>query len=67
MTASQNQGPEPLIGFRAAVTLFFASAVSGAAGVLTHLAGDSLPAAALAAGAAFAISAATFHNLVGRS
>ena len=67
MSARPNQGPEPLISFRAAVTLFFASAVGGVAGVLTHLAGDSLPAAALAAGAAFAASAATFHKLVGRS
>jgi hypothetical protein len=36
-------------------------------GVLTHLAGDPLPAAALVAGAGFAASAATFHKLVGRS
>lgn len=56
-----------MISFRAAVLLFFASAVGGATGVLTYLAGDSLPAAALAAGAAFGASAAAFHNLVGKS
>jgi hypothetical protein len=67
MSAPLNQGPEPLISFRAAVTLFFASVVGGVAGVLTYLAGDSLPAAVLAAGAAFGASAAAFHNLVGRS
>jgi hypothetical protein len=67
MSAPPNQGPEPLISFRAAVLLFFASAVGGATGVLTYLAGDSLPAAALAAGAAFGASAAAFHNLVGKS
>ncbi|MEU8091710.1 hypothetical protein [Micromonospora chalcea] len=49
------------------MTLFFASAVGGVTGLLTHMAGDSQPAAALAAGAAFAASTAAFHKLVGKS
>ncbi|MEV6965597.1 hypothetical protein AB0M47_10805 [Hamadaea sp. NPDC051192] len=66
-SAPPSAEPESLISLRAAVTLFFASAVGGVAGILTHLAGDSLATATLTAGATFGASAAIFHKLVGKS
>lgn len=56
--------PAPLLSVRAAVVLLFAVAAGVAAGVLTYLAHQPLPAAVLAGGAASGGALALFNNLI---
>jgi len=58
-------GPGPLLGVRAAVVFVVALVIGIAAGVLTYLAGDSVPAAVLAGAAATGTAVALFHRIVG--
>lgn len=62
----QSQEPEPLLSLRATVILLLALLIGVAAGVLTYLGGQPVPAAVLMGGGAAGAALALFHNLIGR-
>ncbi|MEY2247255.1 hypothetical protein AB8A21_30670 [Streptomyces sp. BF23-18] len=63
--STQQRGGQPLLGLRSTIVLLLGVLTGFGAGVLTYLAQGSLPAAALAAGAAFGAGVLFFHAIIG--